>query len=347
MTTEADNALTTEILGMRLVSPVVVGSGLLTDQERNIRRLLEGGAGAVVTKTIHPSPPSGGDERLLRLPTGMLNSTTYSRRSVDDWLAIVRRLSVDGLPFIASVHADTPAGLARLAEQVTAAGSPALELGISCLNDEEYGEDTPERVAAYTRAVRRAVTVPFSVKLAAGENLVPRVEAAVAEGADAITLSDTIAGLAVEAATGRVQLGGAYGYSGPGIKPLVLAEIYALRRRGIRIPVLGGGGVQAAGDVIEYLSVGADAVQVYTTLHQDMHGTLDKICRGVDDWLSGTGLSVPDLVGRSLTAAPSATAEGPGAGSANGNGTPAVAGAGAAKGAARGAGSPAGSGGPR
>ncbi|MFE0425091.1 dihydroorotate dehydrogenase [Streptomyces sp. NPDC058953] len=313
MTTEADNALATEMLGMKLTSPVVVGSGLLTDQERNIRRLLEGGAGAVVTKTIHPNPPTGGNERLLRLPTGMLNSTTYSRRTVQEWLSILRRLSVDGLPFVTSVHADTPAELARLSEQVTAAGSPALELGISCLNDEEYGEDTPERVAAYTRAVRRAVEVPFSVKLAAGEGLHTRVAAAVDEGADAITLSDTIAGLAVDAATGRVHLGGAFGYSGPGIKPLVLAEIYALRRRGVRIPILGSGGVQGAGDVIEYLSVGANAVQVYTTLHHNMHETLTKICRGVEDWLSGTSLSAADLVGRSLSATPAGGGDGSGA----------------------------------
>lgn len=300
MSGEAGDAAATEVLGMRLASPVVVGSGLLTDQERNIRRLLEGGAGAVVTKTIHPGPPPGGDERILRLPTGMLNSTTYSRRGVEEWLTITRRMAADGLPFIASVHADTPSELARLAERVTAAGSPALELGISCLNDEGYGEDTPERVAAYTRAVRNAVRTPFSVKLAAGEGLYARVDAAVGEGADAITLSDTIAGLAVDPSTGRVRLGGVYGYSGPGIKPLVLAEIYGLRRRGTRVPVLGGGGVQECGDVIEYLSVGANAVQVYTALHHDMHATLAKICRGVDDRLTGMGRSATSLVGRSL-----------------------------------------------
>ena len=63
------------ILGLPIANPVIVGSGLLTDQERNIRRLIEKGAGAVVTKTIHPSPPQGLDERIVRLPVGMLNST--------------------------------------------------------------------------------------------------------------------------------------------------------------------------------------------------------------------------------------------------------------------------------
>ncbi|MEU7576098.1 dihydroorotate dehydrogenase [Streptomyces sp. NPDC041068] len=290
-----------QVLGLRLTSPVVVGSGLLTDQERNIRRLFEGGAGAVVTKTIHPNPGPSGNERLLRLPTGMLNSTTYSRRSVDDWCAMLRRFSDDGLPVIASVHADSPAELADLAERVTASGSGALELGISCLNEEGGGpEDTPERVAAYTEAVRQRTSVPFSVKLAIGERVRERIDAAMASGADAITLSDTIVGLAVDADTGEVRLGGAFGYSGPGIKPLVLAEIFGLRRDGLTVPVMASGGVEDAADVAEYLSVGADAVQVYTALHRNMHATLRGIRRGFDDWLAARGGTVADLVGRSV-----------------------------------------------
>ncbi|MFI1170249.1 dihydroorotate dehydrogenase [Streptomyces melanogenes] len=290
-----------EVLGLRLRSPVVVGSGLLTDQERNIRRLIEGGAGAVVTKTIHPDPGPSGNERLLRLPTGMLNNTTYSRRSVDDWCAMLRRFADDGLPVITSVHADSPDQLADLAERVTDAGSAALELGISCLNEEGGGlEDTPERVAAYTEAVRRRTPVPFSVKLAIGERVRERIDAATASGADAITLSDTIAGLAVDADTGEVRLGGAFGYSGPGIKPLVLAEIFGLRRDGLTVPVMASGGVKDAVDVAEYLSVGAEAVQVYTALHRNMHVTLRTIRQGFDDWLASRGGTVADLVGQSV-----------------------------------------------
>src|SRR2546430_14017 len=103
------------VLGLSLNNHVLVGSGLLTDQERNIRKLLATGAGAVVTKTIHPAPSPSSGERILRMPFGMLNSTTYSRRSVEEWLDILRRLAEDGSPVIASVHADTAAELADLA----------------------------------------------------------------------------------------------------------------------------------------------------------------------------------------------------------------------------------------
>ncbi|MFK0289877.1 dihydroorotate dehydrogenase [Streptomyces sp. NPDC090442] len=288
------------VLGLALTSPIVVGSGLLTDQERNIRRLLTAGAGAVVTKTIHPTPPRSGNERLSRLPTGMLNSTMYSHRSVEEWCRMLRGFARDGLPVIASVHADTPDELGALAERVTDAGCRALELGISCLNEEGGLGDTPQRVAAYTSAVRARTSLPFSVKLAAGEGTRERAVAAVDAGADAITLSDTIAGLAVDVDTGKIELGGVYGYSGPGIKPLVLAEIYALRQEGMTVPILGSGGVQEARDVIEYLSVGADAVQVYTALHKNMHESFDAIRRGTEAWLSAHRTSVEELVGRSL-----------------------------------------------
>ncbi|MEW1654127.1 dihydroorotate dehydrogenase [Streptomyces sp. NPDC093707] len=270
-------AATTHVLGMDLANPVVVGSGLLTDQERNIRRLLISGAGAVVTKTIHPNPPTGLDERIVRLPTGMINSTTYSKRSVDHWMGILRGLARDRLPVIASLHADSPAELAELAARVEATGCRALELGISCLNEKDGLDDGPERVHAYTAATRAATRVPFSVKLASGEGLHARAFAAARAGAYAVTISDTLPAAAVHPETGDLRLGGVFGYSGPGIKPLVLASLWKLRSAGFPLPLLGSGGVQSGRDVHDYLRVGAVAAQVYTALHTDMSPTLVRI----------------------------------------------------------------------
>ncbi len=287
------------MLGIRLSSPVVVGSGLLTDQERTIRRLLERGAGGVVTKTIHPNPPPGGGERIVRIRGGMLNSTTYSRRPVPAWCDTLRRFAHEQLPVVASVHADSPGELAALCEEIEATGCPGLELGISCINEDGF-DDTPQRVGEYTAAVRQRVRLPISVKLAVDGGTRARLEAAAEAGADAITLSDTIPGLAVDPESGEPVLGGVYGYSGDGLKPLVLAEIYSLRRHGVDIPILASGGVREAADVVEYLSVGASAVQVYSALHRDMYATLRRICVGYTDWLSGRDESTRDLVGRAL-----------------------------------------------
>ncbi|MEU9349885.1 dihydroorotate dehydrogenase [Streptomyces griseoloalbus] len=286
--------LDVSILGLPLDNPVIVASGLLTDQERNIRRLIERGAGAVVTKTIHPSPPKGLDERILRLPVGMLNSTTYSKRPVNQWLVVLRSFADDRLPVIASLHADTPAELAALAKDVEATGCRALELGISCLNEEDGLEvDNPDRIYAYTSETRSRTTLPMSVKLAVGEGLQDRVRAAIAGGADAITLSDTIPGAAVSPTTGQLELNGVFGYSGPGLKPLVLAAVWQLRKRGFDLPVMGCGGVTSGRDVADYLSVGANVAQVYTALHTDMYQTLGRIVTETRDLLGSQATTTP------------------------------------------------------
>jgi dihydroorotate dehydrogenase len=94
-----------------------------------------------------------------------------------------------------------------------------------------------------------------------------------------------------------LELGGVFGYSGPGIKPLVLAAIWSLRQAGIGAEILGIGGVAGADDVREYLSVGATVVQVYTALHTDMYATLDAIVSGVVDREPANG----ELTARSAT----------------------------------------------
>ncbi|MBJ9975369.1 dihydroorotate dehydrogenase [Pseudomonas sp. S75] len=269
---------TYEILGLHLKSPLIVGSGLLSDQPRNIRQLLAHGAAAVVTKTIFPDCQKTHAEQIHVIETGLLNNTTYSKRSVADWLVVLSEFRRDGLPVIASIHARTAEALGELAAQVAQVSDCPLELGISCLHADDVDDDTPERVEAYARAVRGRTTAPFSVKLALGPGLIERARSAQRAGAQAITLSDSLSGLAFDEQGQRVMLGGVCGYSGSGIKPLVLAAIHDLRRQGFELPIMGCGGVGRGRDVHEYLMVGAQTVQVYSALHQDMFGTLQSIC---------------------------------------------------------------------
>lgn len=256
-----------EVCGIELKSPIIAGSGLVTDSERNIRHFLAHGAGAVVTKTIHPAPPIGNSEKVTEISTGWLNSTTYSKKSVEHWLGVLRTFASEGAPVIASIHARTPAELGSVASQVENTGCKFLELGISCLNEFEGLLDTPERVANYSREVKNAVSIPFSVKLSLGDYLIERIEAAVSEGASCITLSDTIPGARIDLSTAKPLLGGPFGYSGPGMMPLVIAAIYELRASGMTVPVMASGGVSEASDALEYLYAGANAVQVYSALH--------------------------------------------------------------------------------
>ncbi len=266
-----------DVLGMKIKNPIIVGSGLLSDQAKNIRQFIAHGAGAVVTKTIYPRSEKLHTEKTYLFSTGMLNNTTYSKKTVEYWLTLLREFKEEQLPVIVSIHAESPAALGELAVRISEVTDAPLELGISCLHADDFTEDTPERVFNYTKAVKERTDTPFAVKLSLSDNLYGRVQAAVEGGADAITLSDTISGIAFDTANGEALLNGVCGYSGPGIKPMVLAAIYNLRKRGVTIPILGSGGVQDGNDVHEYLMAGANTVQVYTALHRHMYKTLQRI----------------------------------------------------------------------
>lgn len=265
------------VLGMTLASPIIVGSGLLSDQAKNIRQLIAHGAGAVVTKTIYPISEKRHVEQVYAIDTGLLNNTTYSKRTVEHWLELLAQFKCEQLPIIASVHAPCPEELGVLAARIRHISDCPLELGISCLHADDFTEDTAERVYAYASAVRQQTDAQFSVKLSLGQDLHERVHAAMEGGAQAITLSDTISGMAFDRVSGEAVLGGICGYSGPGIKPLVLAAIFGLRQRGVRVPIMGSGGVQNGLDVHEFMLAGAETVQVYSALHQDMFSTLQRI----------------------------------------------------------------------
>lgn len=297
---ENDQTLHTKILGLKIRTPIIVASGTITDQEAGIRRLLALGAGAVVTKTIHPCPPPKLNERVLRIPQGMLNSTTYSFRSISEWYGILSRFARDKAPIIASIHASSPEALGELAEQLAPSGCPAMELGISCLNETSGRPMEPKVVESYVRSVSRLVAIPISAKLVVGDGIEERVSAAIDGGAHAITLSDTVWGLAMDPDNGEAKLGGPFGYSGPGIKPIVLAAIYGLRKKGFTIPILGSGGISCGIDAAEYLSLGCPAVQVYTALHSRKSKALVEITSELRDWLASREQSVERLVERGL-----------------------------------------------
>ncbi|MEU1799608.1 dihydroorotate dehydrogenase [Streptomyces sp. NPDC019937] len=269
--------------GLRAKSPVIVGSGRLTGQERTIRRLLAQGAGAVVTPTIHPAPPEALDERILRLPVGMPGGAACSKRPVDHWLRMLRSLADASLPVIASVHADSPAELGMLARAVEITGCPGVELGISCVDEESDSEDdSPQRVYDDTYETRCWVELPLSVRVAVGEGLEDRVRAAIAAGADAVTICPR---------TGGPEPGGTSGHdrAGPGAGPPVLAAVRRLRRRGFGLPIAARGGVASGREVVDYLRAGADVVQVDTAPHTDAYGALRSLVTGTERVLAGIG----------------------------------------------------------
>ena len=221
---------------------------------------------AFVTKTITPEPRGGNPlVRIAETEAGMLNSIGLANpgraRFLSNTLPQLRELgrplwvSVGG--FSAAEYAETCAALEDVA---------AVELNLSCPNVDEAAEGAAEIVAA----CRAATGLPLYAKLSpAAWDLAEVARAVEAAGADGLSLVNTMRGLALDSETLRPRLGtGAGGYSGPALKPIALAAVYACSAA-VELPIVGMGGVRSGLDVLELIAAGASAVALGTILFAD------------------------------------------------------------------------------
>jgi len=276
--------LACSLLGMQLTSPIIVGSGPLTDSLGRIKKYFRLVAGAVIGKTIYFVNDDDVIEKIHVSDVGMFNSNTYSKKSVTELIDILEALVKDKLNVIPSIHASSPALLGSLASQIKKVDCKAIELGVACPNDGSQQKMSSKLIFEYTYAVKKVLDIPIIVKLAATDNYLDHILAALKGGAAAISLSDTIPAIAFDVNERKYIFNEPAGYSGPAIKPIVLHAIYQARKMGVRCPIIGIGGIQSATDVLEYLHVGANAVQIYTALMLKPPNLIATINEDLKQW---------------------------------------------------------------
>ena len=224
---------------------------------------------AFVTKTVTPRPREGNPPpRIAETGGGMLNSIGLQNPGID---AFVERslplLAGLGVAIWVSVGGFSADDYARVCERLDESEDvSAIELNLSCPNVEE----APETAAELVAAARAATDKPLFAKLSpATWDVAESARAVAAAGADGLSLVNTIRGLAVDPASGLPKLArGTGGYSGPALKPIALACVWACASA-VELPIVGMGGVSSAGDASELVSVGASAVAVGTALFAD------------------------------------------------------------------------------
>ncbi|CAM2056765.1 Dihydroorotate dehydrogenase B (NAD(+)), catalytic subunit [Desulfovibrionales bacterium] len=261
-----------DLPGLMLKNPVLtasgtVGYGLELAPYGDLRRL-----GGIVVKGLSLSPRVGNTmPRIVETPCGMLNAIGIQNIGAPAFLR--ERLPLlpwREVPIIANLYACDLREFGELAYLLAAAeGVAALEVNISCPNVQAggifFGHD-PAAAAAVTREVKgQAGTKPVIVKLSPNVTDIGVIAAAVEDaGADLISCINTLAGMAVDAATRRPRLANVVGgLSGSAIKPVALRCVFQVASR-VKIPVIGLGGITSAEDVLEFLLVGAHAVQIGT-----------------------------------------------------------------------------------
>lgn len=295
--------LRTQFLGMALANPLVLASGVLGTSASLMERVAREGAGAVTSKSAGPEPRAGHPNPVaLAWQGGVLNAIGLTnpgaREEVDVLREAGRRLRAMGVPLFASIFAPRVEDFAETAKTIAEAEPDLIEINISCPNvASEFGTPfsaSEESAAEVTRAVRQAVSLPLSVKLAPNVPQIGRIaRAVVLEGADAITAINTMPAMLIDAQAGKPVLSNLTGgLSGPALKPIALRCVWEIARS-VSVPIIGTGGVSSGEDAAEMLMAGATLVGVGSAVWQHGPAVFGRIATELRDFMAREGY--PDL----------------------------------------------------
>ncbi len=297
--------LSTEFAGIRLKNPVMTASGTFGYGEEFSRLVDLNRLGGIVVKGLSKEPMAGAEgPRLHGAAMGMMNAVGLQNMGVGEFVsAKLPLLRGYRTCVFANVFGFTTEEYVQVVEVLNEAeGLAGYELNISCPNVKSgglmYGSDpgaTREVVEAVKLRARRPVLVKLSPNVTDIREL---ARAAEDGGADALSLVNTLTGMSVDVESFRPRLGNVTGgLSGPAIKPVALRMVYEVVRA-VGIPVVAIGGIRTAEDALEYLIVGARAVQVGTANFVDPRAPL-KVIRGLGDYCRRKGFgSIRSVIGR-------------------------------------------------
>lgn len=260
--------------------------------------------GIVVKGTTLRERQGNAYPRMAETPMGMLNAVGLQNKGVNYFVDhIYPEIKDFDTSIFVNVSGSTVDEYVAVAEIVNELDKiPGIELNISCPNVKEggmaFGVSCP-LAAEVVRAVRKVYKKELMVKLSPNVTDVTEIARALeAEGADSLSLINTLLGMAVDAKTRKPVLSTVTGgLSGPAVKPVALRMVWQVAKA-VNIPVVGLGGIMNATDAIEFLLVGASAIQVGTANFIDP-AISEKIVEGINDYLDENGFqSIKDIIGK-------------------------------------------------
>lgn len=296
--------LNVKVGGLDLKNPVLTASGtfgygLEFADFIDLNRL---GGFIVKGTTLHPR--EGNDyPRMAETPSGMLNCVGLQNKGVDYFCEhIYPQLKDIDSNVLVNVSGSSPEDYAECAARIDALDRiPGIELNISCPNVKDGGMAfgvTCEGAASVVRAVRQRYHKTLIVKLSPNVTDIASIAKAVeAEGADSVSLINTLMGMSIDIERRKSRLSiGTGGLSGPCVKPVALRMVWQVARA-VNIPVVGLGGIMNAADAIEFLMAGATAVEIGTANFIDPTTTI-RVIDGMNEWLDNHGVKdVHEIIG--------------------------------------------------
>jgi dihydroorotate dehydrogenase (NAD+) catalytic subunit len=290
--------------GLSLANPVLTASGTF-GYAREFESLIDlNRLGGIIVKGLALKPVKGNPPpRIVETPCGMLNAIGLENVGIDafvvDKMPFLRTLRP---PIIANIYGTSVAEYSELARRIdTIDGVSGVEVNISCPNVKAggvvFGVD-PVAAGSVVKAVRQSTRKTVIVKLSPNVTDVTVIaRSAEAAGADALSLINTLTGMAIDIETRRPRLANITGgLSGPAIKPVALRMVWQVARA-TRLPVIGIGGIMKAEDAVEFFIAGAKAVQIGTANFVNPRSALEIIA-GIERYLESHGIQdVGHLVG--------------------------------------------------
>ena len=291
-----------KIAGVTFKNPVITASGTFGFGKEYAEFYPLSALGGICTKGLtieerqgNPSP------RVAETPSGMLNSVGLQNPGVDYYLQHYDKwLAGQGTVVIANIAGHKLEDYSAMARKISESSADMVELNISCPNVRSGGMAfgvEPASVRRVTEAVKRACNKPVITKLTPNvSNIADNAKAADDGGADAISLINTLTGMAVDYRTRRpILANNTGGLSGPCVKPVALKMVWDCYNA-VKVPIIGLGGIQSYTDVLEFMICGATAVQVGTATLSDPYAAFN-IAKDLEEYARANDVDLNELIG--------------------------------------------------
>lgn len=296
--------LSVNINKLQLKNPVMTASGTFGYGPEFADFIPLEGLGGIIVKGTTLKPREGNDyPRMVETASGMLNCVGLQNKGVDYFCEhIYPEIKDIDTNMIVNVSGSSPEDYAECAARINGLDNiPAIELNISCPNVRQGGMAfgvTCAGAASVVKAVRARYDKTMIVKLSPNVTDIAEIARAVeAEGADSVSLINTLMGMAIDIEKRKPLLSiNTGGLSGPAVKPVALRMVWQVAKA-VKIPVVGLGGICNAHDAIEFLMAGATAIEIGTANFIDPQVTI-KVRDGINEWLDRHGSkSVKEIIG--------------------------------------------------
>ncbi|MDW5563490.1 MAG: dihydroorotate dehydrogenase [Methanomassiliicoccus sp.] len=295
--------LEVDLAGIKLRNPTILASGVMGETGESLLKVAEAGAGGLVTKSIGLEPRKGyPNPTLVELPDGYINAMGLPGPGIEAFAEEMEVALRSRVPIIGSLFAAIPEDFTTLAGKMEDYGAAAVELNLSCPHAKGYGMEVgidPDAVRSIVSSVKGAVGIPVMAKLTPNTHRLVEVARAVeAAGGDAIVAVNTVKAMAISVEARRpILYNRTGGLSGPAIKGVGLRCVYELHEA-VALPIVGVGGIERSGDVLEYMMAGASAVQVGSAVGRKGLAVFREITDGLMSYMGAHDLGdLREIVG--------------------------------------------------